>query len=75
MTTSASPRRIVSAASPMAVVPVEQAEAGAMFGPIAPVRMAMCPEAASGSRCEMRKGLTRRAPRSTNTCSCSKSIP
>ena len=60
MIASASPRRIVSHDSPMAPVPVEHADATAMFGPHAPSMIETWPDAASGSMLLIRNGLTRR---------------
>ncbi len=74
-TTSASPRRIVSIASPMLAVPVEQDETGAMLGPVAPSMMAMCPEAESASMFARKNGLTRRGPRSSRIFCCSRMVP
>jgi hypothetical protein len=62
MTAMQSPRRIASAASPIAVVPVEQADTGQKLWPLAPVSMAIVPELASTSPLAMKNGLTARAP-------------
>ena len=43
--TSASPRRMIAAASPIACAELAQAETGAKLGPFAPVTMATVPEA------------------------------
>jgi len=69
--TSAAPRRIISAASPMAFVPEAQAVARDMFGPRAPTRMAMLPAAPSEIIIGMRKGLTRSGPRWRRISYCS----
>ncbi len=60
--TSAAPRRMISAASPTAFVPVAQAELMEWFGPRAPNRMAIWPPALSESIMGMRKGLMRWGP-------------
>ena len=57
-----SPRRMPSAASPMLCVPVEQAVTMHMLGPLAPVSMAIWPDAVSGSMLAMKKGLTDLGP-------------
>ena len=62
MTAVQSPRRIASAASPIAVVPVEHAETGQKLWPLAPVSMAIVPELASTRPLAMKNGLTDRAP-------------
>jgi len=62
MTAVQSPRRMISAASPMALVPVEQAETGQKLWPLAPVSMAIVPELASTRPLAMKKGLTDRTP-------------
>ena len=59
--TSASSRRIVSKASPMACPPVAQAETTAMFGPCAPMAMATWPVALSASMFDRKNGLRRRS--------------
>ena len=73
--TSASPRRIVSQASPMAWPPVAQAETIAKFGPRAPVLMATCPAATLGMPIGMKNGLIRSGPRSTLIVMLSMSVP
>ena len=70
-TTSACPRLIVAAASPIAVEPVAHAETGAKFGPVIPSWIAIWPLAVSTSADGMKKGETRSAPRSRKTRCCS----
>ena len=52
------------AGTALSLAPVAQAEITAMFGPIAPVSMAMWPEAASGRMFARKNGLIRRTARS-----------
>src|SRR5438067_3294949 len=68
---SASPRRTVSNASPMAWPPVAQADTTAMFGPIAPRMIARMPLAESVRKWGRKNGLTRSGPLSTRIRSCS----
>ena len=69
--TSASSRRIVSNASPMAWVPVAQADEIAMFGPVIPRWIAITPDAVSGRKYGRNIGATRSGPREASTRSCS----
>ena len=62
ITATASPRRIHSAASPMALPEEAQAETAAKFGPRAPNSMATRPAVMSGIIAGMVKGETRRGP-------------
>ena len=62
--TEASPRRMVSHASPMAWPPVAQADETAKFGPRAPVDIAIWPAPMLGMPIGMKKGLSRSGPRS-----------
>ena len=55
----ASPRRIISAASPIALALVAQAETVAKFGPFAPVCIETKPAAMSVMNIVMKNGLTR----------------
>ena len=70
-TTSASPRRISSAASMTACAPVEQAEMGARLCPRKPSWMAIAPLATSGRHCGRNHGATRSQPRSRRISCCS----
>ena len=70
-TTSACPRVIVAAPSPIAVEPVAHAETGAKFGPVSPSWIAIWPLAVSTSAEGMKNGETRSAPRSRKTACCS----
>src|SRR5207253_309718 len=72
---AASPRRIVSTASPTAPLPVAQAETTAMFGPRRPRAMAICPDAVSTSMFWMKVGLTLFSPRSWRMRCCSRKTP
>ena len=63
-TTSAWPRLIVAAPSPIAVEPVAQAETGAKFGPVRPSWIAIWPLAVSTSTDGMKNGETRSVPAS-----------
>ena len=60
--TSASPRSMIRMASPMAWFPVAQAVTTDEFGPLAPNRMAMTPEAMLMMIMGMKKGETRSGP-------------
>ncbi len=60
--TSASPRAISRAASPMACAPVEQAVTTAWLGPLSPCRMETCPEARLMSMAGITNGESRRGP-------------
>ena len=62
ITATESPRRIHSAASPMALPEEAQAETAAKFGPRAPNSMATRPAVMSGIIAGMVKGETRRGP-------------
>src|SRR3954451_21519138 len=57
-----SPRRMISAASPIEFVPVEQAVTTQMLWPIAPVSMAIMPEVESTRPLAMNVGATRLGP-------------
>ena len=70
-----SPRLIISAHSPMASAPLEQAETVQKFGPLAPRRMERCPEAMSAIIIGIKKGLMRDGPRSSSTRNCCDSVP
>ena len=70
-TTSASPRRISSAASMTACAPVEQAEMGAMLWPRRSSSWAIAPLATSGRHCGRNQGATRSQPRSRMISCCS----
>ena len=61
---SASSRRIVSQASPIAWAPVAQAETVAKFGPSIPNAIATWPEPTFGMPIGMKNGLIRSGPRS-----------
>ncbi|MMZ69347.1 hypothetical protein D1872_321700 [compost metagenome] len=61
--TSASPLRIRRNASPIAVLPIEQAVTGDKVGPIAPYRMLICAAAILEIIIGTRLGLTRPGPR------------
>ncbi len=63
--TSASPRRIISHASPRAWPPVAQADETAKLGPRAPKTMAAWPAARLGIAIGMKNGLIRSGPFST----------
>ena len=63
----ASPRLIISAASPMALALVAQAETVAKFGPRAPIWIDTKPAAMSVMNMVMKKGLTRSGPLSKST--------
>ena len=65
--TSASPRAISRAASPMAWAPVAQAVTTEWFGPFSPWRIEIWPDARLISDIGMKKGLTRRGPCSFRT--------
>ena len=60
---SASPRRIVSHASPIAWPPVAQAETVVKFGPVIPKLIAIWPAPTLGMPIGMRNGLIRSGPR------------
>ena len=62
--TSASPKMISRAASPIACAPVEQAVTTAWFGPFSPWRIDTWPETRLMSWPGMKNGLMRRGPRS-----------
>ena len=62
--TSASSQAISRAASPMAIAPVEQAVTTAWFGPRKPYLMESWPETRLIRVAGMKKGLSRRGPRS-----------
>src|SRR5205823_1759814 len=64
---TASPRRLVSKASPTACAPEAQAEVMAKLGPRAPTAIEICPAAMSAIIIGTVKGLTRSGPRSTST--------
>ena len=64
---SASPARIVCAASPMASLALEQADVGERLGPRAPRWMLTCPLAMLGSSIGTTNGLRRSGPRSSMT--------
>ena len=70
-TTSASPRRISSAASMTACAPVEQAEMGARLWPRRSSSVAIAPLATSGRHCGRNHGATRSQPRSRRISCCS----
>ena len=70
---TASPRRMVSKASPTAWAPEAQAEVMAKLGPRAPTAIEICPAAMSAIIIGTVKGLTRSGPRSTRTW-CASSI-
>ena len=72
--TSASPRRMISQASPMAWPPVAQADETAKFGPSAPKKMAAWPAARLGIAMGMKNGLIRSGPFSTPTVTCSAKV-
>ena len=61
---SASSRRIVSHASPIAWAPVAHAETVAKFGPSIPNAIATCPEPTFAMPIGMKNGLIRSGPRS-----------
>ena len=60
--TSASPRRIIAAASPIACAELAHAETGAKFGPRAPVTIATVPDAMLPRNIGMKNGLRRPGP-------------
>ena len=60
--TSASPRWMIFVASPMAWLPVAQAVTTAEFGPLAPKRIEITPEAMLTISIGMKKGDTRSGP-------------
>jgi hypothetical protein len=64
MTATQSPRRMASAASPTLWVPVAQADTTHMLWPMAPVSMAIMPDALSTRALAMKVGATVRWPRS-----------
>ncbi len=72
---STMPRRIMAAASPMALAPVAQAVTTAMFGPRRPNWIATCPAPVSGSIIGIRNGLTQRGPRVRSFSASSSSVP
>ena len=71
---SASPRRIVSHASPRAWPPVAQADTVAKLGPMAPVAIAICPEPTLAMPIGMKNGEIRSGPRSAITSTLSNSV-
>ena len=71
---SASPRRIVSHASPSAWPPVAQADTVAKLGPMAPVAIATCPEPTFAMPIGMKNGEIRSGPRSAITRTLSNSV-
>ena len=72
--TSASPRRMISHASPRAWPPVAQAEETAKFGPSAPNRIAAWPDARFGIAIGMKNGLIRSGPFWTPIVTCSAKV-
>ena len=62
--TSASPRRMISHASPRAWPPVAQADTVVKFGPVIPKLIAIWPAPMFGMPIGMRNGLIRSGPRS-----------
>ena len=72
--TSASPRRIVSHASPIAWAPVAHAETVAKFGPSGPNAIATCPAPTLAIPIGMKNGLIRSGPRSAITRTLSNSV-
>ena len=72
--TSASPRRIISHASPRAWPPVAQAEETAKLGPRAPKTMAAWPAARFGITIGMKNGLIRSGPFARETAACSANV-
>ena len=73
--TSASPRRIISLASPMAWPPVAQADTVVKFGPVIPNWMAIWPAPMLGMPIGMRNGLIRSGPRRALIVKPSMSVP
>ena len=73
--TSASPRRMISDASPMAWPPVAQADTVAKLGPVMPKVIATCPAPVLGMPIGMRNGLIRSGPRSALVLIPSTSVP
>ena len=73
--TSASPRRIISAASPRAWPAEAQALVVEKLGPIAPKVMAATPEGMLAMAMGMKKGLRRVAPFAADRVICSMSVP
>ena len=71
---SASPRRIVSQASPIAWAPVAQADTVAKFGPSMPNWMATWPEPTLAMPIGMKNGLIRPGPRSAISRTLSNSV-
>ncbi len=71
---SASPRRIVSHASPSAWPPVAQADTVAKLGPMAPVAIAICPAATFAIPMGMKNGEMRSGPRSPISSTLSNSV-
>ena len=71
---SASPRRIVSHASPRAWPPLAHADTVAKFGPIAPVAMATWPAPTFAMPIGMKNGEIRSGPRSPITSTLSNSV-
>ena len=72
---SASPRRIVSEASPIAWPPVAQADTVVKFGPVIPKLIAICPAPTFGMPIGMKNGLIRSGPRSALIEMPSTSVP
>eukprot|EP00967_Tisochrysis_lutea_P065129 scaffold84591_cov28-Tisochrysis_lutea.AAC.1 len=70
-TTSASPDRIMRSPSASACAPVAHAVAGAADGPFSPARIDTCPAAIFTSILGIKKGETRRTPRSRNASAAS----
>ena len=73
--TSASRRRIVSHASPIAWPPVAQADTTAKFGPRAPLLIAIWPAPMFGMPIGMKNGLIRSGPRVALIVMLSLSVP
>ena len=71
---SASPRSITLKASPMAWLPVAHAVTTEVFGPLAPKRMEMRPDAMLTISIGMRNGETRSGPFSCRMCSPSSNV-
>ncbi len=71
---SASPRRMVSQASPRAWPPVAHADETAKLGPSAPKTMDAWPAARFGIAMGMKKGLIRSGPFSMPTSTCSAKV-
>ncbi len=63
-----SPRRMISAASPTQLVPVEQAVTTQMLWPMAPVSIAIIPDVLSTRPFAMNVGATRLGPFWSSTC-------